>query len=292
MAFKNNERGNGRGTNRGGRSKGAHFATPGNAAHGFTPSAQPDDSVFEPLDSDTPRPIGVDPAETGSFERIPSGTGVIMTNRDNADQAADAARKSLSGTTGMMRLDMNDLPTVEEHKVEKHTSKPIVAILAVLAIVVIGLGYWLFKGVIDSQRKGSQDADSAQEQVQGDQVTFHDDTYQLGQREGGTYYLMQTGAADSTTTGSSAVSGTVPLGDLKGTPVTLALYNGVIVIPENLSDGTWDIAAYTLGSGWSQLMDSTGAPRTGKGTISAAALDGNSLKITTDQGDQEIPLEW
>ena len=91
---------------------------------------------------------------------------------------------------------------------------------------------------------------------------------------------------------SASVDGTVALGDLPGTPVTLVLYNGIIVIPENLADGTWDIMAYTLGSGWSQLMDSTDSARSGQGTISAASLDGSNLKITTDQGDQSIPLDW
>ena len=289
MAFKNNGR-NGKGA-----PKGAHFASAGSAPHGFTPSAEPPDQSDDLFESGgAPRPIGVDPAETGSFEKLPSGTGVIMTNRDNADQAADAARKSLSGTTGMMRLDATDLPEIEAHKVEKRTSRPVIAILAVLALAVICLGFWLFKGVVDSQRNAGGDAGSAAGQTQGEFVTYRDITYSVVQKDGGTYQLLQSGEKNSSgASGSSAsVDGTVVLGDLPGTPVTLVLYNGIIVIPENLADGTWDIMAYTLGSGWSQLMDSTGSARSGQGTISAASLDGSNLKITTDQGDQSIPLDW
>ena len=188
MAFKNNGR-NGKGA-----PKGAHFASAGSAPHGFTPSAEPPDQSDDLFESGSaPRPIGVDPAETGSFEKLPSGTGVIMTNRDNADQAADAARKSLSGTTGMMRLDATDLPEIEAHKVEKHTSKPVIAILAVLALAVICLGFWLFKGVVDSQRNAGGDSGSAAGQTQGEFVTYRDITYSVVQKDGGAYQLLQSG---------------------------------------------------------------------------------------------------
>ena len=59
---------------------------------------------------------------------------------------------------------------------------------------------------------------------------------------------------------------------MSGTPVTLILYNSVIVVPENKSDGTWDVVAYTIGGDSEpvSVVDSSGNAITGTGTIASA----------------------
>lgn len=240
----------------------------------------------DPLDNETPRPIGVDPTATGSFERLNAGEGAILTTRDNADDAVDAARNRLSGTTGMMRLDASDLPPVEEHAPETHTNKRVVALLVVLTLAVILGGIYVFSRLTAGGTQG-QDQEKQAEQLQvdtSDTIEYHGSTYRLEQGDDGTWHL----ARQSQDEGAQAQS----VGDISGTPVTMVLYNGAIVIPENKSDGTWDVMAYMVGSGWSQLVDDDGNAYTGQGSVSSATLNGAQLEVTTDSGFTTIPLSW
>ena len=70
------------------------------------------------------------------------------------------------------------------------------------------------------------------------------------------------------------------------------LYDGAIIVPQNLKDGTWDVVAYTIGSGWSQLMDKEGNATTGKGKIKSVQLNDSTLVLSTDSKDVTIPLVW
>ena len=73
---------------------------------------------------------------------------------------------------------------------------------------------------------------------------------------------------------------------MSGTPVTLILYNSVIVVPENKSDGTWDVVAYTIGGDSEpvSVVDSSGNAITGTGTIASATLDGSVVHVTDSAG--------
>lgn len=272
---------------------GAHFAGPGQAGSArravapaqqgsgdFRPPVGPD-----PLESEAPRPIGVDPAATGSFEKLDAGEGAILTTRDNADDAVGAARERLSGTTGMMRLDASDLPPVEEHKPETHASKRVVVLLVVLTLAVILGGVYVFSRLTAGPERQASQEQAEQLQVSTtDTIEYHGTTYTLQQGDDGTWHLMR----QSQDEGAEAQG----VGDLTGTPVTMVLYNGAIVIPENKSDGTWDVVAYMLGSGWSQLVDSDGNAYGGQGSVSDATLDGSQLTVATDGGSTTIPLDW
>jgi hypothetical protein len=72
----------------------------------------------------------------------------------------------------------------------------------------------------------------------------------------------------------------------------MVLYDGAIIIPENLKDGTWDIMAYTIGSGWSQLMDQEGKATTGKGELTGVELNSTTLLLTVGSEHVEVPLVW
>ena len=76
--------------------------------------------------------------------------------------------------------------------------------------------------------------------------------------------------------------------ELKGEPVTLILHDSAFVVPENLSDGTWDVMALTLGGGGMpmQVTDSEGNPVVGTGRIAEASLDEDIVVVTTDAGEQ------
>lgn len=244
------------------------------------PSVGPD-----PLDSETPRPIGVDPTATGSFEKLDAGEGAILTTRDNAEDAVDGARSRLSGTAGMMRLDASDLPPVEEHTPETHTSKRIVVLLVVLTLAVILGGIYVFSRLTAGPEQQEEQGQTEQMQVSTtDTIDYRGTTYKLEEGDGGTWHLTR----QSQDEGAQAQS----LGDLGGTPVTMVLYDGALVIPENKSDGTWDVMVYMLGSGWSQLMQDDGTAYSGQGSVSEATLDGSQLTITTDSGSTTITLTW
>lgn len=239
----------------------------------------------DPLESETPRPIGDDAMATGSFEKLDAGQGAVVTTRDNAGDAAEAARNHLSGTTGMMRLDVSDLPEVESHASQTHANKRAVVLLVVLTAAVILGGVYLFSRLTASS--GPQPQEQQEEQLQtstADSIEYRGTTYRLEQGDGRTWHLMR----QSEDEGAEEQS----LGDLPGTPVTLVLYNGEIVIPENKADGTWDVMAYVLGSGWSQVLDDGGNAYSGQGSVSGATLDGSQLSLTTDSGTQTVPLNW
>ena len=71
---------------------------------------------------------------------------------------------------------------------------------------------------------------------------------------------------------------------IPGKPAQLVLYNGTIIIPESLDEGTWDVLAYTVGSGSSPVVDEDGSPVGGPGSIAKAELKGSSLLVTDDAG--------
>lgn len=272
---------------------GSHFAGSGShATHrrpaGTEGSGIPRTAVGpDPLEGDTPRPIGVDPEATGSFEKLDAGEGAILTTRENADDAADAAREHLSGTAGMRRLDARDLPQLDRREGENKArrNRKMVVLLVVLTAAVILGGVYLFSRLLATTP--SNNAQQPTEQAQTDvtsKVEYYGVTYYLQQGDGGTWQLMR----QSEDEGAQAQQ----LGDLQGTPVTIVLYNGALLIPENKSDGTWDVLSYVLGSGWSQLVDSDGNAYGSQGSISSATLDGSQLTITADGGNTTIPLDW
>lgn len=239
----------------------------------------------DPLDNDTPRPIGVDPEATGSFERLNAGEGAILTTRDNVDDAVDAARNRLSGTTGMMRLDASVLPPVEDHTPETHANKRVVGVLVVLVLaVLLGGGYVFLRLTASPEVEEEQDQTEQMQVATTDAIEYRGTTYQLEQNEDGTWYLTR----QSQDEGAEPQS----LGDLAGTPVAAILYDGAILFPENESDGTWDIMVYTLGAGWGQLLDDEGNGYSEEGAITEATLDGTELEIVSDTGTTTIPLDW
>ena len=108
-------------------------------------------------------------------------------------------------------------------------------------------------------------------------IRYRDATYSLREQDDGTYAIV---AAATKGEGLQVLS-TVP-----GTPASLVLYKGTIVVPENL-DGNWDVYAYTIGMGTpaSAVVGSDGKAVGGSGTIKSVKLSQQGIAVTTDSGD-------
>lgn len=217
------------------------------------------------LEGKAPRPIDAESVSRGSFDRLEEGQGAVTASSKRRPAHAAHAAPASDAPEPMSRRTL-----------------ALVCGAAALAIVVIVV---LFVSVLDAPGPSDQKtAEVEQIAVTTDQsVVLRGSTYGLAEN-GGKYSLVET----SESGGGKSVS----LGDLPGTPAGLVLYDGTLIIPENLSDGTWDLMAYTIGSGWSQMMDQQGNVTSGSGTISAAALEGTTVVLTVDNQRVEVPLVW
>ena len=229
--------------------------------------------------SDAPRPIGVDPEETGSFERISAEDGARLTTRVNASETA-SFRAQKARPVEAVRMSTAGRPKVEHHEVEVKSNKRVFIALAVAALLVVAIVGTLFARAMLSVEQAGDKPVAEQVQAAGDEgIEYRGTTYRLTQKDDGGYALTST---------SDGFEGTATLYELAGTPVTLILYNTAFVIPENLPDGTWDLIAYPLGGGsvTQQVTDADGNPIVGQGEISAATLSGDAIQISTTAGEQ------
>ncbi len=223
----------------------------------------PSHDEYEEFESSAPRPVDDRLVKKGNLQQLERGQGAVQASRETANsQRAQAAPQALSGRT--------------------------IAIVAAIGAVVIALVVFLMIRILSGPvpNSGNNNASSEVEQTTvGANESFH--------YRGSTYYLVETGKgyalAESRDESADKVT---TLGDLNGTPVNLVLYDGAVIIPENLSNGTWDVVAYTIGSGWSQILGQDGNAYGGTGTISEANLNGSTLHLVVDGSPVDIPLEW
>lgn len=243
----------------------------------------------DPLMPDgAPQPIGVDPAKTGSFRKLSADEGAVLTNRDNAENAAKAARTQLreADKTGSFRLQGKNRPHVEHET--QHYKKNCklfigIGIAAVAIVVLIVVAMNSFFDAAQQANQGDNNQVREQEQVQAnDVISYRDQNYGLVQ-DGDTWSLAR--LDDSGNVQAKLV-------DLNGTPVSFVHYNGAFIIPENLSGGTWDVLSYVPADGSvpSPVADADGNPVSGNGTIQSASLNGSTLSVQTDSGETDVDL--
>lgn len=226
---------------------------------------------------DAPRPIGVDPSESGSFRRITAADGARVTTRVNASETA-SFRLENARPIEAVRMSSAGRPRVERHDVTVKPNGRVFIGLALAAVVVLGIVGTLVTRALTSVEKEPEKTVSEQTQASnGEGIEYRGITYALAQQDDGAWTLTSL-SEDSQT---PAV-----LYQLTGEPVTLILYNTVFVIPENLSDGTWDLIAYPLGGGSvaQRVNDGTGNPVVGQGQITSAQLVGDAVEVTTADG--------
>lgn len=241
---------------------------------------------------DAPRPIGVDPSETGSFSTIDARAGAVISDRKTAARAAKAARKAMpaserkrvrsfrrSGADGSGVMSKASAP-----------SRPMVIGIGVTALVVIILFVALIGSIISPSNTAGSGADAAvttSENVSTDQgVSLGGYTYSVSQGPDGVWSLMRR-------SGDNSDGSAVAIVSLSGTPVSVALHQDTLLVAENLSDGTWDVISYVAadGSTASQLLGSDGNPVTGQGELASSEVDGSNLVLTDTAGAKTtVPL--
>lgn len=229
--------------------------------------------------SDAPRPIGVDPEETGSFSRINASEGAVLATRANASDTASFMVQTVRPVEAV-RMSSAGRPQVEHREVEMQSNKRVYLILGIGALAVMALVITLLVRAARSVEDTGEPPVYEQVQATGDEgIEYRDVTYFITEQAAGKYALAST---------SDGFEGTAVLYELEGTPVTLILYNTVFVIPENLPDDTWDLIAHPLGGGsvTQQVTDSDGKPIVGQGQISEAVLSGDEILITTASGEK------
>lgn len=241
---------------------------------------------------DAPRPIGVDPSETGSFSTIDARSGAVLSDRKTAARAAKAARKAMPASerkrVRSFRRGVADGSGVMSKA--PAPSCPMVIGIGVTALVVIILFVALIGSIISPSNTAGTGADSAattSENVSTDQgVSLGGYTYSVSQGPDGVWSLMRR-------SGDNSDSSAVAIVSLSGTPVSVALHQDTLLVAENLSDGTWDVISYVAadGSTASQLLGSDGNPVTGQGELASSEVDGSNLVLTDAAGAKTtVPL--
>ena len=161
--------------------------------------------------------------------------------------------------------------------------------VALAAIVVIAAGFLLFRTILGDRPQGAGDGTpgAAQEEVQQAEVSVDPAT---GAVESGTIEYMGETYSLVALEGTSAVVSTDESGNqrslfvLRGTPVCVLFYDGILLIPENLPDG-WDVISYVVGaeSQASPIMKDEEAFK-GTGEITDAHLEGSELVVVDSAG--------
>ncbi len=226
----------------------------------------------------SPRPINVDPATTGSFKTIRQGRGAVATTRQTASRAAEAGRAFAART---VRAGQGTRKKPQPSR----APLPVLIGIGVAALAVVVLAVVLLTALISPK---APETDEAATSVAAQTVVAANEgieaggaTYGVSEGEGGWELVRSSGGQDTS------------LATFAGAPACVTLYQGTLFIPENLSDGTWDIICYVLGDGSTatQLLGSDGNPVAGSGTVQSAAVDGSSLVLTGEGVNQSVALE-
>ena len=256
---------------------GSHFAgaTTSNYQNYERTTAFESDEIGE---QDAPRPV-LDPATTGSFQRIEAGTGATVENRSNVSRispSSTASWSNMGGVTGN-RLQGRNRPQVESRSPKAKGNAKVFAVIGVGAAIVVVVVLLIVGTLL--KPSGKTQGSTVVEQTQTDAsqaISYRGISYKLEAQQDGKYALV--GYAEG------AKDGTVYF-TFEGTPVQLVLYNGALIIPENLGD-SWDVLGYTMGAGAmpTQVVNSEGEAVTGKGKIAQVELASPNLIITDESG--------
>ena len=232
-------------------------------------------------EQDAPRPIGVNPSETGSFQRISASEGARVENRDNVGSVSADSTSSWSnvGMGAQKRMGKAHRPLRrKEAPVDRPMNGRMRWIIALLAVLVLAILFFLLRGCLDSKQTQAPE----QTQVEQTQTTpagsieYRGTTYSIEKQDDGTYALV--GRTDASTDATVFMQ-------FDGKPIQLVLYNGAFIIPENTSDG-WDVMAYTIGSGsvGSPVVDADGDPvgETGHTIASVELKESEGTMLVTD----------
>lgn len=205
---------------------------------------------------------------------------------ENTPEASSVDMKNISTLHAGQGAQIPQSPRQADNTPEPPNRKSVI-ILVVAAIVAFTALFFIVRCATstknestDQQPKQTQSA-YADEKQQDEQtvdgsVTFQGIKYSLEKQNDGKTAVVRT--SDS---GTKSV-----LFEVEGTPTSLILFNGTILVPENRESG-WDVVACALvdGSLPTLIADKDGKTVGGNGTITAATLDGTTLKVTDSTGN-------
>lgn len=238
------------------------------------------------VSSDAPRAVG----ETGAFSTISGAQGAVTANRGNAAEAARATKgRRARGARRSKRLSAAAGRNVSRREValddSQHSRKVTVALFVAAAVVVALVSFLLVRAWNSTSNEPEPSTRVERTDAKADQAVSYDGYSYSIQETSGKYAFVRTSGDDSDP---------LTLFELAGEPVGIVLCDGAYCIPENLSDGTWDVMAYAMGDGSvaTQLMGSDGKAVTGTGKLKSAALDGTDLVLTDESDNQtRVPLK-
>ena len=205
---------------------------------------------------------------------------------ENTPEASSVDMKNISTLCAGQGAQIPQSPRQADNTPEP-PNKQSVIILVVAAIAALTALFFIVRCATSTkdestnqQPKQTQSA-YADEKQQDEQtvdgsVTFQGIKYSLEKQSDGKTAVVRT--SDS---GTKSV-----LFEVEGTPTSLILFNGTILVPENRDSG-WDVVACALvdGSLPTLIADKDGKTVGGNGTITAATLDGTTLKVTDSTGN-------
>ena len=215
---------------------------------------------IDDIGDETPRPIDTTLVDESKFERLEKGQGTVR--KPSHSSARDDE-------------DLSKLLPV--------SNRTLIIMVVVALLVIVGIVFGAIHVFNAAKIASEQTAQVERTVAPADgSIKLRDTTYAITEKDQG-HVLTATRDADG--------AKSTELGQLNGTPAALVLYDGTILIPENLEDGTWDVAAYTIGLNWSKLMGQDGNPQGSVGKVTDASLDGTTLRLTVDGAQKDVPLK-
>ena len=223
-------------------------------------------------------------ARSGSLDTLSAGQGARVTNRRNASEAADRARANAERRFES-RHGHGSQPAIEPRRIVIVVVAAMLVLLAIFGIVKCATGGSSTDTSTSTDQSASSSSSSSSVVVPDGGVSYNGTVFTLSQQQDGTWIVVANKGASNEAT----VFG------VDGTPFSLLIYNNVLVVPENNADGTWDVAAYMLGSdSLPTLVTSSDGktPVSGSGEVTAAVLNGSTLHVTDSSGaSTDIALE-
>ena len=242
----------------------------------FTTPAQPVERDIQiPAVVSSDEPFKVSPELSGSLPKLDAGEGAVVANRTNAAsitgsfpavdvRKAGVPKRSSAGATPSQ---------------QPRSFKKVALLIAGFVLVFMGIMHLMFSSPSDEINNiVNQETEQRVKVAQDGEVEYRDFIFSLSESKG-TWELI-----GRPKNGEGEIRKYLTF---EGTPVSLILFEGGFIIPENLSNGTWDVVTYTVsdGSVVSKLQDMSGQPVSGSGKLVQAEVSGDALNMKLESGE-------
>ncbi len=225
----------------------------------------------------TNEPFTVSPEVSGVLPKLDAGEGAVVPNRKNA---ASTTGSFPPVTKRGIRAFARSKSTARIETQQRNPKKTI-ALISGLAVIFIAIMFIMFSSPSeDVSRQPVQPPEERVKVAQDGEVEFRDFIFSLAESNN-KWELIGRPKGQA--------------GDIRkyvsfeGKPVSLILFEGGFIIPENLPHDKWDVVAYSVsdGSVVSRVLDTSGNPVGGNGKVKSAEIAGDDLKLTFESGEQK-----